>query len=149
MRLDLFQNSRNIAFAKIWHFLALVALKDTKKPIKYWKRPTKAVKVILRARESKKQRNIDFITFLWSFGVKNEEDSVFWRFKVIKAKKATLVARKAKLHRSNAKNLWLVLYCQYVIIVLSQMSILLYFSDLSLLKAKIGLEGPKNERNKR
>ena len=51
--LDLFQNSRNIAFAKIWHFLALVALKDTKKPIKYWKRPTKAVKVILKARESK------------------------------------------------------------------------------------------------
>ena len=51
--LDLFQNSRNIAFAKIWHILALAALKDSKKPIKCWKRPTKSVKVILKARESK------------------------------------------------------------------------------------------------
>ena len=109
----------------------------------------KGCKGHFKGQRVKKQKNIDFITFLWSFGVKNEEDSVFWRFKVIKAKKATLVARKAKLHRSNAKNLWLVLYCQYVIIVLSQRSILLYFSDLSLLKAKIGLVGPKNERNKK
>ena len=53
LRLDLFQNSRNIAFAKIWHFLALIALKHTKKPIKYWKRPKKAIKVILKAKESK------------------------------------------------------------------------------------------------
>ena len=50
---DLFQNYRNIAFANIWYFLALAALKDTKKPIKVWKRPKKAVKVILKARESK------------------------------------------------------------------------------------------------
>ena len=53
LMVDLFQNSRNIASAKIWHFLALIALKHTKKPIKYWKRPKKAIKVILKARESK------------------------------------------------------------------------------------------------
>ena len=109
----------------------------------------KVCKGHFKGQRVKKRKNIDFIASVWSFGVKNEEDSVFWCFKVVKAKKATLVARKAKSHKSNAKNLWLVLYYQYVIIVLSQMSILLYFSDLSLLKAKIGLEGPKNERNKR
>ena len=38
-------------FAKIWHFLALMALKDTKKPIKNQKRLTMAVKVIPKARE--------------------------------------------------------------------------------------------------
>ena len=113
------------------------------------KKANKGYKGHFRGQSVKKWKNIDFIAFLWSFGVKNEEDSVFWCFKVIKAKKATLVARKAKSQRTNAKNLWLVLYCLYVIIVLSQRSILLYFSDLSLLKAKIGLERPKNERNKR
>ena len=94
----------------------------------------------------KKWKNIDFIAYLWSFGVKNEDDSVFWSFKVKKAKKATLVARKAKSQRSNAKNLWLVLYCLCAIIVLPQRPILLYFSDISLLKAKIGLVGPQNVR---
>ena len=61
--LDLFQNSRNIVFAKIWHFLALVTLKDTKKTIKYWKRPTKAVKVILEARESKNGKILILLHF--------------------------------------------------------------------------------------
>ena len=116
--LDLFQNYRQIAFAKIWHFFALVALKDTKKPMKYWKRPTMAVNVTSKARELKNGKTLIFIASLCSFGVKNEEDLVFWCFKVIKAKKATLVARKAKLQRSNAKDLWLVLYCRYGIIVL-------------------------------
>ena len=41
--LDFFQNYRNIVFVKIWHFLAPVALKNTKKPIKVWKRPQNAV----------------------------------------------------------------------------------------------------------
>ena len=91
------------------------------------KKAAKGCKGYFKGPRVKKWKNIDFIAFLCSFGVKNEEDSVFWRFKVIKAKKATLVARKAKSQRSNAKNLWLVLYCLYVIFVLSQRSILLYF----------------------
>ena len=61
--LDLFQNSRNIAFTKIWHFLALEALKDTKEPMKYWKRPTKAAKVILKARESKSGKILVLLYF--------------------------------------------------------------------------------------
>ena len=58
-----------------------------------------------KGQRDKRWKNNDFIAFLWSFGVKNEEDSVFWCFKVIKAKKAALVDRKAKSQRCNAKNL--------------------------------------------
>ena len=36
-----------------------------------------AVKVISKARELLNGKNIDLIAFLCSFGVKNEEDSVF------------------------------------------------------------------------
>ena len=57
------QNSRNIVFAKIWHSMALMALQDTKKPIKYWKRPTKAEKVILKVRESKNGKIMSFFHF--------------------------------------------------------------------------------------
>ena len=123
-------------------------LKRHQEANKILEKAKKVCKGHFKGQRVKKQKNIDFIASLWSFGVKNEEDSVFWCFKVIKAKKATLVARKAKLQRTNAKDLWLVLYCLYAIIVLPQRPILLYFSDISLLKAKIGLVGPKNERNK-
>ena len=61
--LNLCQNSRNIVFAKIWHSMALMALQDTKKPIKYWKRPTKAEKVILKAGESKNGKIMIFFHF--------------------------------------------------------------------------------------
>ena len=57
------QNSRNIVFAKIWHSMALMALQDTKKPIEYWKRPTKAEKVILKAGESKNGKIMIFFAF--------------------------------------------------------------------------------------
>ncbi len=61
--LNLCQNSRNIVFAKIWHSMALMALQDTKKPIEYWKRPTKAEKVILKAGESKNGKIMIFFHF--------------------------------------------------------------------------------------
>ena len=43
--------------------MALMALQDTKKPIKYWKRPTKAEKVILKAGESKNGKIMIFFHF--------------------------------------------------------------------------------------
>ena len=61
--LDLFQSYKNIVFAKILHFLALVALKNTKKPIKVWKRPQKAVKVISKARESENGKILILLHF--------------------------------------------------------------------------------------
>ena len=69
------------------------------------KKANNGCKCHFKAQRVKKWKNIDFTGFLCSFGVKNEEDSVFLCFKVIKAKKAALVARKAKSQRSNAKNL--------------------------------------------
>ena len=57
------QNSRNIVLAKIWHWMALMALQDNEKPIRYWKRPTKAEKVILKAVESKIGKVMIFFAF--------------------------------------------------------------------------------------
>ena len=68
---------------------------------------------------------------------------MFLNFEAIKAKKAALVARKTKSHRSKAKSPTLVPYCQYVINILPKRPILLYFSHMSLLKAKKGLAGLK------
>ena len=64
-------------------------------------------------------------------------------FQVKKAKKAALIATKAKSRRSKAKSPRLVPYCQYAIIILPKRPILLYFSHMSLLKAKKGLAGLK------
>ena len=38
--------------------------------MKYWKRPTKAEKVILKARESKNEKIMIFFHFLWSLGIR-------------------------------------------------------------------------------
>jgi hypothetical protein len=43
--------------------MALMALQDTEKPTRYWKRPTKAAKVILKARESKNGKIMIFFAF--------------------------------------------------------------------------------------
>ena len=59
------------------------------------------------------------------------------------AKKAALIARKAKSRRSKAKSPRLVPFCQYAIIIQPKRPILLYFSHMSLLKAKIVLVGLK------
>ena len=67
---------------------------------------------------------------------------------VKKAKKAALIARKTKSHRSKAKSPTLVPYCQYAIIILPKRPILLYFSHMSLLKAKKGLAGLKMKETK-
>ena len=67
-------------------------------------------------------------------------------FMVKKAIKVALVARKAKSQRSKAKSLTLVPYCKYATIILSKRPIILYFSHMSLSKAKIGLAGLKIKR---
>ena len=61
--LNLLQSYRNNVFAKIWHFPASVAFKDTKKPLKVWKRPQKAVKVISKTRESIKGKILILLHF--------------------------------------------------------------------------------------
>ena len=61
--LNLYQGPRNIFFAKIWHYMVLMALQDTKKSMRYWKRPTKVEKVILKARESKNGKMVIFFAF--------------------------------------------------------------------------------------
>ena len=62
--LNLYQGPRNIFFAKIWHYMVLMALQDTKKSMRYWKRPTKVEKVILKARESKNGKMVIFFAFV-------------------------------------------------------------------------------------
>ena len=86
-------------------FSGTSSLKRQQEAHKSLKKAINGCKGHFKGQRVKKWKNIDFTAFLCSFGVKNEEDSVFRCFKVIKAKKATLVARKAKSHRSNAKNL--------------------------------------------
>ena len=61
--LNSYQNPRNIVSAKIWQCMALMALQNTKKSIRYWKRPKKAEKVILKAGESKNGKIMIFFAF--------------------------------------------------------------------------------------
>ena len=61
--LNLYQSPRNIFFAKIWHCMVPMTLQDTIKPMRYWKRPTKAEKVILKAGESKNGKIMFFFAF--------------------------------------------------------------------------------------
>ena len=58
----------------------------------------KVVKAKSKASESKITKVYNFFIFLGSFGVLYSHISVFFSFKDIKAKKAALVARNAKLN---------------------------------------------------
>ena len=62
------------------------------------KRPTKVIKVDLKARGSKIWKFKDFSIWLGPFGVTNLQNSVFWTFKATKAKKAAIVARNSNSH---------------------------------------------------
>ena len=57
------------------------------------KRPTKATKVILKAKKPNHEKKIIFFMFLGPFGVNLLMFLVFSSFEAIKAKKATRVAR--------------------------------------------------------
>ena len=43
-------------------------------------------------------KNLDFLVFLWLFGVKDAMFFLFWIFKTLKTKKAAIVAQNANLH---------------------------------------------------
>ena len=75
--LDLFQNSRNIVFCKDLTFSGTSDLKRHQEDHKVLEKANKGCKGHFRGQRVKKWKNIDFIAFLCSFGVKNEEDSVF------------------------------------------------------------------------
>ena len=62
------------------------------------KRPTKVVKVNLKATWSKIWKGYDFFMWLGPFGVEKSGNTVFWSFKAIKAKKAAIVARNSNSH---------------------------------------------------
>ena len=63
-----------------------------------WKRPMKVVKAKSKASESKITKVYNFFILLWSFSVLYSHISVFFSFKDIKAKKAALVTRNAKMN---------------------------------------------------
>ena len=63
-----------------------------------WKRLMKVVKAKSKASESKITKVYNFFILLWSFSVLYSHISVFLSFKDIKAKKAALVTRNAKMN---------------------------------------------------
>ena len=69
----------------------------------------------------------------------------FKSFKVVKAKKAATVTRNTKLHSGTSGNPKLLLYTFNAIIILPKRPMLLYFSCMSLLKAKNGLARPSSK----
>ena len=64
-------------FCKDLTFSGTSGLKRHQKPHKSLKKTAKGCKGHFKGQRIKKWKNIDFIAFLCSFGVKNEEDSVF------------------------------------------------------------------------
>ena len=75
--------------------MASLGIKDLKKYIK----ADEGWKVQIKGQRVKLWKYHNFLTSLGSFGVIYSQISLFLSFKVIKAKKAALVAENAKLHR--------------------------------------------------
>ena len=67
------------------------------------KKANKNLKGHFEGQKAKVQKITDFSLLLGPFGISNHVISVFWSFKVVKAKKAAPLARKAKLHKSTSK----------------------------------------------
>ena len=81
--------------------MSLNDLLDIKRPQKAIKRPKKVMKVVKaksKASASKISKVYTFFILLWSFSVLYSHISVFLSFKDIKAKKAALVTRNAKMN---------------------------------------------------
>ena len=118
-------------------FLHTNGLEKHQKSQKNWKRPTKVIKVNLKARELKIWKFNDFSSYWGPFGVNYYGNLVFWSFKVVKAKKATTVARNANSHiwMSNCPKL-LSLH-PYAIIILPKGPIWLGKLHTVLLRAKL------------
>ena len=64
---------------------------------KKYKRPTKVVKAETKGQRAKNVKSLDFLVALSLFDVNNTLISLFSSFKAMKAKKAAIVAGKAKL----------------------------------------------------
>ena len=97
---NLSKNSRGVFFAMICHFYIPMALKSIKNPIRTEKGHQRFVKANIKAREPKIWKCNNFSLCLGPFGVNYNGNSVFWSFKVIKAKKAATVAINSNLHSS-------------------------------------------------
>ena len=63
-----------------------------------WKKANKGRKGQIKGQRVQIAKNIDFLVFLWLFGVKDAMVFLFWIFKAIKTKKAAIVAKNANFH---------------------------------------------------
>ena len=111
-------------------------LKRHQKDHENWKRPIKVIKADLKARKWWMWKFYHFSSWLAPCGTNYYGKSVFSIFKVVKAKKATTVARNTKLHSDASGYPKLLWKTWYAIIISPKGPIWNLKLHLSLLKAK-------------